>query len=413
MDLIDPAECKLSMERGIGLVLEVLFTSVLERLQEVVTAMPHEVAVKDERDNATTYIDLLRRAIAMSSDLKCHGVGRGTPVCVIGPPTIDLLYSVIAIWCVGGIYVPVDHHLSIENDLLIAKNSATKFCVVSAPDLMDFALDLQLDTVFYCGDMVYAEGFDEVEKPLSDDVAVGLQVPSPDDTSKGVMLTHENLKTIKPVVLQHSDWLSDLALFQILFALTSGGTLILAVDPISIDISNIMVQQEITITIATPSEYSTWSQQSLNMLKHCKSWKFALSIGENMSSSIVRSFTELANLHGATETTVACSVGFVEYREYAADKKGVLVPIAGPGIGVGYFNSEDDKERFHTHPETGSKCFCTRNWGFTNDTGELFVVSRCLDESIAHIQGFQVELGDVSRTIVDQANDSVLEAVVI
>jgi acyl-CoA synthetase (AMP-forming)/AMP-acid ligase II len=459
MDLIDPVEREQTIARGAGPVRQVPFNSVLEKLQEVATETPHQVAVKDEQGCTMTHVELIRRAIAMSSDLKKHGVTRGTPVCVIGSPTIDLLCSIIAIWCAGGVYVPIDHHLSVDDNFPIAKNSDTEFCVVSSPDLVDYALLLQLGTVFYCGDMVYTEGFGDVEEPLSDDVAVGLHVPSSDGMSKGVILTHNNLKALiasiayyfeddKPIVLQHSNWTSDLSLFQILFALTSGGTVFLAADPSPANVSKIMTHEKITVTIATPSDYSVWFQH-IHMLKDCKSWKFALSGGENMSSSIIRNFTELKNdklelatLYGATETTIACCIGFVDYKAYAADREGKLIPVGnalpnyqmwvgdhlgrsfptawtgdiwvtGPGIGTGYFGSKADDHRFQTHPETGSRCFRTGDWGFINDTGVLFVVSRRLDESITQIGGFHVKLGDVSRTIVDQAKGRVAEAVVV
>jgi hypothetical protein len=41
------------------------------------------------------------------------------------------------------------------------------------------------------------------------------------------------------------------------------------------------------------------------------------------------------------------------------------------------------------------------------------VVYRHLDESVAQIHGFHVELADISRTIVDQANSRVAEAVAV
>jgi acyl-CoA synthetase (AMP-forming)/AMP-acid ligase II len=459
MDLINPAERKTSMERGSGPLLGDSSNSVLEKLQDVTTATPNQVAVKDERGHTMTYIELIRRAIAMSSDLKKHGVTRGIPVCVIGPPTIDLLCSVLAIWCAGGTYVPIDHGLSVDDNLTIAKLGNTDHCVVSLPNLVEYGFNLQLGTVFYCGDMVYTAGFDEVEEPLPQDVAVRLHVPLPGDKSKSVILTHGNLHMLvaatayyfddKPIVLQHSNWTSDLSLFQILLALTSGGTLILAVHPDAVNVANTMAQQETTITIATPSEYSSWFQQSFDVLKFCKSWKYALTIGENLPSSVIRNFTklqhndlEVANLYGTTETTIACCMGWVVYKEYSADKHGIIIPagialpnyqvwvgdhlgrplppawtgdiwVAGPGIAAGYFGSEDDENRFRVHPETGTRCFRTGDWGFIIDTGELVVVSRRLDESVARIHGFYVELGDISRTIVNEANGRVAEAVVV
>ncbi|KAH6875197.1 hypothetical protein BKA58DRAFT_399423 [Alternaria rosae] len=386
MDLIPLEEREQSMVHDAGPELQVSFSSVLEKLQEIAITAPDRVAIKDERNHKITYVDLIRRAIAMSSDLKKHEVARGTPVCVLGPPTVDFLCSVVAIWCAGGVYVPVDHRLSIHDNLPIAKNSNTVFCIVSMPYLLDYALKFQLGTVFCCGDMVFTEGFDNIEEPLPDDLAVELHLQSFDGLPKGVILTHENLEVFvastahyfedeKPVVLQHSNWTSEMSLFQILFALTSGGTLFVAADSFPANVTKVM----------------------------------------------------LASFFGATETTIASSMGFVDYKAYAANKEGQLIPmgnplpnnkiwvgnhlgrplpvvwtgdiwVAGPGIGMGYF---------------GSKCFRTGDWGFINNTGVLFVTSRRLDESIAQVGGFHIELGDVSRTIIDQAKGRVEEAVTV
>jgi hybrid polyketide synthase/nonribosomal peptide synthetase ACE1 len=210
-----------------------------------------------------------------------------------------------------------------------------------------------------------------------------------------------------------------------------------------------MVEQKTTITIATPSEYSFWFRQPLNMLKHCNPWKFALSVGENMSSSVLRNFNrlqndnlELANLHGLIETTITCCMGIVEYKEYSADREGKSIPVgralpnywvwvgdhlsralpsawtgdiwvAGPGVGLAYFGSKDDENRFQTYSDTGLRCFRTGDQGAINENGERFVVSRHLDQSIAHISEFHIELVEISRTIVDQGSGSVAEAVVI
>jgi acyl-CoA synthetase (AMP-forming)/AMP-acid ligase II len=460
MDLILSADRDKTMARGAGPEIQVSFSSVLEKLQEISTATPNQVAVKDEQNHKITYVDLIRRAIAMSSDLKKHGLARGSPVCVMGPPTIDLVCSIVAIWCAGGIYVPIDHRLSFDDNVPIVKNSDADFCIVSTPDLIDYALRLQLGTLFYCGDMAFIEGFDNVGELLSDDLAVGSHLPSSDGVPKGVMITHENLNILvasagyyfeneKAIVLQHTNWTSELALFQILFALTSGGTLFLASDPSPVNVTKIMVHQKITTTIATPSDYSLWFQHPRHMLKDCKSWRSALIGGENISSTIIRNFTELRldnldliSFYGATETTIACCMGFVVYKEYAGDKDGLLIPagtaspnyqiwvgdhlgrslptawtgdiwVAGPGVGPGYFGSKADSHRFQSHPRTGVKCFRTGDWGFINDTGVLFVISRRLEESVAQIGGFHIELGDISRTIVNQAKGKVIEALVV
>lgn len=66
--------------------------------------------------------------------------------------------------------------------------------------------------------------FHIIEEPLPDDLAVGLHLQLSDGLPEGVIVTHGNLKVLvastahyfedkKPVVLQHSNWTSEMSLF--------------------------------------------------------------------------------------------------------------------------------------------------------------------------------------------------------
>jgi len=459
VDLFDPEERQFNMALGTGPVVESSFHSVLHSLQEVALSMPDHVAAKDEHGDELTYNQLVRHAVVMSSDLKSHGIVRGTPVCVIGPPTVDLLCSIIAIWCAGGIYVPLDHQSSLEDNLAIAEHCETEFCVVSRPELIQYAHHLGLGTTLYCAEMAFDIELQNIEEYAPSDLAAALHALTSDGTPKLVLLTYENLKTLavscrhyfdeeNQVILQSSRWTSNLALFQILFALTTGGTLVLAPELDDADVSKVMVKERITVTVATPSEYCAWFQQPLNQLRDCSDWKFAFSSEEDMSSNMVRNFAalkisnlELINMYGATETSIVCCMGFVDYKEYAADTEGKLIPagqtlpnyriwiadslgralppgwtgdiwVTGSGAIGGYSGSEVDDHRMQVDPGTGATCFQTGDRGFLNDEGVLFVVSRRLDESVALVGGDYVELGDISRAIIDDSKGRVAKAVV-
>jgi acyl-CoA synthetase (AMP-forming)/AMP-acid ligase II len=210
-----------------------------------------------------------------------------------------------------------------------------------------------------------------------------------------------------------------------------------------------MIQHKTTAIVATPSEYFTWFQQPMNMLSSCDAWRFAFCCGENMSSAVVRKFAaqgignlQLVTVYGLTETSIACCMGLVEYKEYSADKEGKLIPagsvlpdyqlwvgdhlgrlippvwtgciwIAGPSVSGGYFGADNVDEHWFQTTETGASSFRTGDTGFMNDNGVLFVVSRRLDKSVALVRGYNFELGDISRAIIDKSNGKVAEAVVI
>jgi acyl-CoA synthetase (AMP-forming)/AMP-acid ligase II len=271
------------MALGVRPKIEGSFLSVLQTLQEATEKNHDHITVKDISGHQITYLEPVKRAIAMSSDLKSHGgVVLCTPVCVLGQPTIDLICSILGIWCAGGIYVPLDHQASDEENAIVISNCNANTCIVSQPHLVNAALQLSLGTVFDSADMCLIEGFGSLDEPASEDIAVVFHVPASNQQPKGIPMTHENIMALvkgmkyyveaeKPVVLQHNSWTCDLSLLQILLALTAGGTLVLALTFDMSNVSNVIVQQKVTATIAMPSHYATWFQQPLNMLSSCNS----------------------------------------------------------------------------------------------------------------------------------------------
>jgi acyl-CoA synthetase (AMP-forming)/AMP-acid ligase II len=227
------------MALGAGLEIEGPFESMLQTLSNVMKQDPEHIAVKDLHGGQISYGGLMDRAIAISSELKSHGgVVQGTPVCVLGPPNIEFLCSTIGIWFTGGIYVPLDHQTS-DKKAIIVQNCNAYVCIFSQADLVDRALQFDVGTVFDCADMALDEGHNNVDAPVSEDVAVAFHVAASNKDTKGIILTHRNAMSLakamnyyfegeQPVVLQHSNWTCSLSLFQILFALTSGGTIVLS-----------------------------------------------------------------------------------------------------------------------------------------------------------------------------------------
>jgi acyl-CoA synthetase (AMP-forming)/AMP-acid ligase II len=95
--------------------------------------------------------------------------------------------------------------------------------------------------------MVLIEEHNNVDDPVSENIAVAFHALASNKQPKGIILTHGNVMTLikvmkyyfegeVPVVLQHSNWTCDLSLFQILFTFMSGGTIVLdtTISPVTI-----------------------------------------------------------------------------------------------------------------------------------------------------------------------------------
>lgn len=55
-----------------------------------------------------------------------------------------------------------------------------------------------------------------------------------------------------------------------------------------------MLREDVSYTLATPTEYSLWLQEGGIDLAKCESWKWALTDGEALPKSIIQRF--FANL---------------------------------------------------------------------------------------------------------------------
>jgi acyl-CoA synthetase (AMP-forming)/AMP-acid ligase II len=143
------------------------------------------------------------------------------------------------------------------------------------------------------------------------------------------------------------------------------------------------------------------------MWSSCEPWQFVFCTGENISSAILRGFAALGNsnlqlvsLYGTTETSFACYMGLVDYKEYLADKEGKLMPagsvlpdyrlwigdymgqaiplawtgeiwVSGPGVSGDYFGVDNVDDHWFQTSEIGASCFRTGDLGFLNDNGRV------------------------------------------
>lgn len=137
-------------------------------------------------------------------------------------------------------------------------------------------------------------------------------------------VTTEWISTIKrPVALQQSSFSFDMSLVQIFWPLCSGGTVFVAPqssrgDPVAI--SRILITENITITAATPSEYSSWLEYGCRMDLQQSSWSLAIAGGENMTDSLVQAFRELRIPKLRLMNCYGKSLGSLLFHVHVADR---------------------------------------------------------------------------------------------
>jgi hybrid polyketide synthase/nonribosomal peptide synthetase ACE1 len=145
---------------------------------------------------------------------------------------------------------------------------------------------------------------------------------------KGVVLSHGGLCNYvegltnkhdfgSQTVLQQSSVGFDMSLNRIFMALADGGTLVVVPGPLRKDFSavaRILLEQNITYTCATPSEYLAWLRHGSVSLLQTKSWSYATAGGEQFTAELLQGSRHLQshfqhsfrifNAYGLTECSM-------------------------------------------------------------------------------------------------------------
>ncbi|KAH7094375.1 hypothetical protein FB567DRAFT_599928 [Paraphoma chrysanthemicola] len=400
--------------------------TILTRLSEITASSPDRIAAKHAYGSRISFQELTRRAIAISTALRSRGIEKATPICVLGPATIDGICAVLAICCIGCIYVPIDHRESTERNAVFVDSCNTDICIVNSPVDLKYAQSMGLANVFVCSDLQFVDGVEVLDDSEMDGIAVALDATTTAAPTRVVMLTHE-----------------------ILMAVMAAPSYFAPADDNTAATSTLIKHEGVNVTVATPSEYSAWFRSGHDALRECGSWKLAFCVGENIPTSVVRSFSALENteldlvsVYASTGYPIAACMGIVDHKEYVADTEGKLIPagpalpgyqvwigdtlgrpvfagwkgeiwIAGPGIGAGFFGGNEDNREFRVDSESGVRSYRTPDYGFLNDEGVLFVVSRPDVEAVVRLRDYYVDLVDVERTIVNQSGGQIEEGLVM
>ncbi|KAK1141035.1 putative Hybrid PKS-NRPS biosynthetic cluster [Aspergillus melleus] len=429
---------------------------------------PDKVALKVDGGLEITYRELSNRASRIASAVKNANIQQGSRIAILLEPGLDQVASMIAMFRLGSIYVPLDLRQPaprIKALLEDCQPGAVLYhaaTVELAGSLLPSGRTKLLDI-----SVVDTEPAPSCSAPIGgDSPAMILYTSGSTGTPKGIVISHANichhLESMSQalgfgaeVMLHQSAPTFDLAVSQVLMALCHGGTLIIVPQSKRgdvLEITKIMAGQHVTSTVATPSEYSAWLRYGRANLRSCTTWSVALSGGEQLTSRLIQEFDTMhgcsprvVNIYGPAEITISSNcltvprteINFAvpvgptlpNYSVYIVDSNMKPLPlgmsgeicIGGCGVTLGYLNNDSLTQKKYIINPFAPEAHRARGWtrmvrtgdrGRLSLDGSLVFEGRMGDDSVIKLHGIRVELEDIESVILRQAGGAIDQVIV-
>ncbi|KAN0078879.1 hypothetical protein V8E54_005392 [Elaphomyces granulatus] len=469
--LFREADVKKAIEIGRGPTIKSTWPeTVVHRVSEVIRHRPAKTAIKDGRGKIATYGDLERRINCIAATLLNAGVRQGSKVSVFQEPTSDWICSLLAIMYIGGVYIPLDRGIPSSRLVIIVKQSEPNAILIDSETATDVAsISIHQSIVIDVSQLALDDGVMVSPSATLDSPAAILYTSGSTGTPKGIVLRHENLRNEvefssriygfgEEIVLQQSALCFDMSLTQIFSAIAYGGTLIMIPRSLrgdSLTLTQLIVEEKISFTGATPSEYMSWFLYGNAQRLHTSNWKIAIAGGEQVPETLLKYFQNLEkldlrlfNAYGPTEVTCSSNKMQVSYMSegspngripagyttpncsvYILDNNLQPVPVgipgeivvAGAGVCAGYLNNENLTKEIFIPDIYAPTAYKTSGWttmyrtgdrGRWREDGTIVVEGRIAGDTQVKLHGIRIDLQDIENAIIETSKGILTNAVV-
>ncbi|KAJ1656295.1 Nonribosomal peptide synthetase [Dispira simplex] len=401
---------------------------VLDLYLSNVRAYPESIAIECG-DHRETYRSLHDKVQELMTHFHSLGIQRQERIAVIVESNPFTTVTLLALWTLGAVYVPIDSQLPQERQQYMMETAGCTQVLSTTFIKPGWIKTIVIQDILanYLSNNDYVALPDIAIRHPPDDVAYIVFTSGTTGQPKGLTIHYgafNNLIVTHSSFAQNcslgSRWLLALGvafdpyLYGTFLSLCLGQSLVLATHEIIVD-----VLPTIHGIVTTPSFIASLQPECYPNLQ----W-IALG-GEVLPQTLADRWSSrchLYNGYGPAETTVEATTKEMKpgdhvtigrplpnYECYILDSRLKLVPIGvvgeifigGPGVSQGYINRPDLNEtRFLPNPFAAGRLYRTGDYSRWLPTGEIDFLGRMDDQ--VKLRGFRVELSEVQNALLNQ-----------
>ncbi|MFC6632382.1 non-ribosomal peptide synthetase [Microbulbifer taiwanensis] len=421
-----------------------------ELFMEQVAVHPDRTAVVYE-DESLSYQQLYEKSHALAIYLQSLGVQPDSLVGLCLERSPSMMVGILGILQAGGAYVPLDpeypddrltYMLEDSHVTTVLTQEKFKWKLISlvSQDTQLIALDAQWVEITDCSANLEDQQVKLQQAVKPDHLAYVIYTSGSTGKPKGVMVGHQALTnriywmqqqyplSIKDTVLQKTPFTFDVSVWEFLWPMMSGTSVVFAKPGGHKDaqyLENLINQENITTLHFVPSMFHVYLSHAET---NCSSVRRIFCSGESLDSQAVydcrKKFPQalLYNLYGPTEAAIdvtAYNCALLESSvvpigtpisniqiyilDHYNNPTSLGVPgelhIAGDGLARGYLNRPElTAEKFIPNPfNPGSRMYKSGDLARWLDDGNIEYLGR-IDAQVK-IRGFRIELGEIEAQL--------------